>query len=75
MTAGGSAITGWTVRWTLGGGQSIGQVWNGRLTTSGTAVTVANETYNGALAASAATTFGLLATGTPTTPTLPCTST
>ncbi|MEU6076188.1 cellulose binding domain-containing protein [Micromonospora sp. NPDC047074] len=74
VTAGSSAIDGWTVRWTLASGQTISQAWSGRLTTNGTAVTVANESYNGALAASASTTFGFLANGTPTTPTLTCTS-
>ncbi|MBM2620308.1 cellulose binding domain-containing protein [Actinoplanes sp. LDG1-06] len=75
VTAGSAAISGWSARWTLAGGQTISQVWNGKLTTSGTAVTVANESYNGALAAAASTTFGFLATGTATTPTVTCTST
>ncbi|MBL7258063.1 cellulose binding domain-containing protein [Actinoplanes sp. LDG1-01] len=74
VTAGSAPISGWSARWTLGSGQAISQVWNGKLTTSGTAVTVANESYNGALAASASTTFGFLASGTATTPTLTCTS-
>lgn len=42
------------------------------LTTGGTAVAVADETCNGALAASASTTSGLPATATSTTPTLTC---
>ncbi|MEU4155865.1 cellulose binding domain-containing protein [Actinoplanes sp. NPDC026670] len=74
VTAGSAAIAAWTVTWTLGSGQTISQTWNGKLTTSGAGVTVANESYNGALAASASTTFGFLATGTPTTPTLTCTA-
>ncbi|GAA1827612.1 hypothetical protein GCM10009682_53600 [Luedemannella flava] len=74
MKAGSSAINGWTVKWTLGSGQTISRVWNGRLTTSGTAATVTNETYIGALAASASTMFDFLASGTATTPTLTCTS-
>ncbi|MEV4136013.1 cellulose binding domain-containing protein [Dactylosporangium sp. NPDC049742] len=72
VTAGGTPITGWSVRWTLGSGQSIGQIWSGRLATSGAAVTVTNESYNGALAAGASTTFGFIATGTATTPALTC---
>src|SRR5262249_26307016 len=40
VTAGGSAINGWTVRWTLASGQSISQLWNGALSVSGSAVTV-----------------------------------
>lgn len=51
ITAGGSAINGWTVRWTLGSGQTISQLWNGTFSTSGSNVTVHNATYNGSLAA------------------------
>ncbi|WP_238008502.1 cellulose binding domain-containing protein [Dactylosporangium sp. AC04546] len=72
VQAGSSAIGGWTVRWMLAGGQTVSQVWNGRLVTSGTAATVTNESYNGALAAAASTTFGFLATGTASTPALTC---
>jgi len=74
VTAGSSAITGWTVKWTLAGGQSISQLWNGTLATSGSNVTVTNAAYNGSLAAGASTTFGFTANGTPSTPTLTCTS-
>ncbi len=74
VTAGSSAISGWSVRWTLGGGQSISQVWNGTLSTSGSAVTVRNAAYNGAVPASGSTTFGFIGTGTPSTPTLTCSS-
>jgi hypothetical protein len=49
-------------------------LWNGALTTSGSAVTVKNLSYNGALAASASTNFGFQAAGTPSTPTVTCTS-
>jgi lysophospholipase L1-like esterase len=74
VTAGSSALNGWTVRWTLASGQTITQVWNGTLTTSGSSVTVKNADYNGALAPSASTTFGFLANGSPSTPTVTCTS-
>ncbi|WP_405087820.1 cellulose binding domain-containing protein [Microbispora sp. NBC_01389] len=74
VTAGGSAVNGWTVRWTLGSGQTISQLWNGTLTTSGSAVTVKNASFNGSLPAGGSATFGFLATGTPSTPTLTCTS-
>ncbi len=74
VTAGNSAITGWTVRWTLASGQTISQLWSGTLTTSGSAVTVTNLGYNGALAAHASTTFGFQASGAVSTPTLTCTS-
>jgi dienelactone hydrolase len=74
VTAGSAAVSGWTVRWTLGSGQSVTQVWNGTLTTSGSTATVTNAAYNGSLSPSASTTFGFLANGTPTTPSLTCTS-
>ena len=75
VTAGSSAITGWTVQWTLSSGQTITQVWSGTLSTSGSAVAIRNVSYNGSLAANASTTFGFLAGGTPSAPTLACTST
>jgi len=74
VTAGSSAVNGWTVKWTLGSGQSISQVWNGTVSTSGSSVTVQNVSYNGSLQPSASTTFGFLANGSPSTPSLTCTS-
>ncbi|WSR61054.1 endo-1,4-beta-xylanase [Streptomyces sp. NBC_01198] len=74
VTAGSAAISGWTVRWTLSSGQSITQVWNGTLSTSGSTATVTNVSYNGSLQPSASTTFGFLANGTPSAPSLSCTS-
>ncbi|MEW2476932.1 cellulase family glycosylhydrolase [Micromonospora gifhornensis] len=61
--SGTAAIGGWTVNWTAPAGTTISSLWNGRLTTSGTSVTVRNEPYNGQLAASASTTFGLTGNG------------
>jgi lysophospholipase L1-like esterase len=55
-----SAINGWTVRFTLPGGHSIGQIWGG--TASGS-VTVTNASYNGTIAPGASATFGFLASG------------
>jgi len=74
VTAGGAAINGWTVRWTLASGQAVTQVWNGALTTSGSTVTVRNASYNGSVPATGSTTFGFLANGTPSTPALTCAS-
>ncbi|MEV4300694.1 poly(ethylene terephthalate) hydrolase family protein [Microbispora rosea] len=74
VTAGASAVDGWTVRWTLGSGQSITQLWNGTLSTSGSGVKVKNASYNGSIPASGSATFGFLATGTPSAPPLTCTS-
>ncbi|WP_225848592.1 cellulose binding domain-containing protein [Streptomyces sp. HPF1205] len=72
VTAGSKPISGWTVKWNLSSGQAITQLWNGNLSTSGSAVTVKNADYNGALQASASTTFGFTASGTPTSPSLTC---
>ncbi|WP_433088830.1 glycoside hydrolase family 6 protein [Dactylosporangium sp. CA-052675] len=73
VTAGSAPISGWTVTWTLASGQSITQLWNGTLTTSGSSVTVRNQAYNGSLAAGSSTQFGFTATGNVSTPTLSCT--
>jgi cellulase/cellobiase CelA1 len=74
VTAGSSAVNGWTVTWTLAGGQSISQVWGGTVSTSGSGITVKNVDYNGSLQPSASTTFGFIANGSPSTPSLTCTS-
>ncbi|GAB3805844.1 glycoside hydrolase family 43 protein [Micromonospora zhanjiangensis] len=74
VTAGSAAINGWTVRWTLGSGQSISQSWNATVTSSGSTVTARNVSYNGSLPAAGSATFGFLANGSPSTPALTCTS-
>ncbi|WP_308290940.1 cellulose binding domain-containing protein [Micromonospora sp. RL09-050-HVF-A] len=60
VTAGSSAINGWTVTWTFGNGQQVTQAWSATLTTSGSTVTARNVGYNGALGAGGSTTFGFL---------------
>jgi hypothetical protein len=61
VTAGSSALTGWTTTMTLQSGQSVSQVWNGVIASaSGTQVVVRNETYNGNLSPNASTTFGFI---------------
>lgn len=74
MTAGGAPVNGGTVRWTPGSGQTISQVWNGTLSTSGSTVTVTNASDNGALSPSGSTTFGFLPDGTPSALSATCTS-
>jgi len=69
-----SALNGWTVRWTWSGGQTIGSLWNGQLSQSGNAVTVRNAPYNGNLAPGQRTSFGFVATGAATAPSVTCTS-
>ncbi|MET8527930.1 cellulase family glycosylhydrolase [Micromonospora sp. NPDC005172] len=76
VTAGASAITGWTTRWTLANGQSVTQSWNATVTSSGSTVTARNVDYNGRLAAGASASFGFLGawTGTNPTPQVSCTA-
>ncbi|GAA4670228.1 cellulose binding domain-containing protein [Phytohabitans rumicis] len=74
VRAGTSAINGWTARWTLASGQTISQLWNGTLSVSGASVTVRNVSWNGSLGANGSTTFGFVASGSASTPTLTCTS-
>ncbi|GAB3079222.1 glycosyl hydrolase family 95 catalytic domain-containing protein [Micromonospora schwarzwaldensis] len=62
VTAGATAIRGWTVSWTFPDGQVITQIWGGSHTQSGANVAVRNVDYNGALAAGASTTFGFIGT-------------
>jgi hypothetical protein len=54
----GSAVTSWTAGWTFPGNQQITQIWNGTATQSGAAVTVANVSYNGAVATNSSVQFG-----------------
>jgi lysophospholipase L1-like esterase len=74
VTAGDSAIRGWTVTLRYANGQMVTQAWNATLTGSGSALTARNVSYNGALGAGASTEFGFLGTwaGTNQAPTLTC---
>ncbi|MBT8225586.1 MAG: chitin-binding protein [Dactylosporangium sp.] len=73
--SGAAAISGWAVDWTLASGQDVTQVWSGTLTRSGTGVSVANATWNGALGAGGAATFGFIGAGSTATPAMTCTAT
>ncbi|WP_203898916.1 GH12 family glycosyl hydrolase domain-containing protein [Virgisporangium aliadipatigenens] len=55
-------ISGWNTVWT--GGGTVNNLWNGRQTAT-SPVTVRNESYNGALAPGATTSYGFVANGTP----------
>ncbi|WP_433222256.1 cellulase family glycosylhydrolase [Dactylosporangium sp. CS-047395] len=76
VKAGNAGITKWTVKWTFANGQTVTQLWNGTLSTSGSAVTVTNAAYNGTIPANGSTDFGFTGTwsGTNATPTLTCTA-
>ncbi|HLU74890.1 MAG TPA: endo-1,4-beta-xylanase [Nonomuraea sp.] len=55
---GSSALSGWTVTFTLPAGHTIVGSWNADFTTSGQTVTAKNMSYNGNLGPNASTTFG-----------------
>jgi len=77
VTAGSSAITGWTVTWTWRDGQRFTNTWNASVTSSGDAVTARNMPYNGSLAAGAGTSWGFTASrgAANTAPTVTCSAT
>lgn len=56
---------------TLAPGSAITNLWNGALAGSSGAVTVANESYNGAVPAGGTLTFGFQATSANNPPTAP----
>ena len=66
---------GYAVKWTFVNGQTITQLWNGTLSASGSAITVTNASYNGAVPANGTTSFGFTGTwnGTNAVPALTCT--
>ena len=71
--AGTTALTGWRVTLNLPSGASVSSVWNGVASgTSGT-ITVANQSYNGRLAAGQAASFGFQGTGSGSGTTTTCT--
>ncbi|MFG2041400.1 cellulase family glycosylhydrolase [Dactylosporangium sp. NPDC048998] len=77
VKAGNAPISKWTVKWTFANGQTITQLWSGTVTTSGSAVTVTNMSYNGSIPANGTTDFGFTGTWNSTTnavPTLTCTA-
>ncbi len=55
---GSSALTGWTVTFTLPSGHTLTGSWNAAVTVSGQNVTARNANYNGNLGAGASTSFG-----------------
>ncbi|WP_433727942.1 cellulose-binding domain-containing protein [Actinoplanes sp. CA-051413] len=64
----GDPINGWTLRWSFGAGQTVGQAWNATVTQSGATVTAAGVSYNAALATGASASFGFNGTWTGSNP-------
>ena len=59
---GGSALTSWTVEFTLPSGQSIASLWDGSYTANGQNITVRN-TWNGNVSVGGSTSFGFTVRG------------
>ncbi|GAA4601765.1 chitin-binding protein [Actinoplanes octamycinicus] len=72
VKAGSAAIKGWAVTLGYGAAPTVQQSWNATVLTSGNQIQASNATYNGALGAGGSATFGFIATGTPSTPTVTC---
>ncbi|MGW0411797.1 glycoside hydrolase family 6 protein [Streptomyces collinus] len=58
ITNNASAKTSWAVKWAYAGNQKVTSGWNARISQSGTAVTAANESYNGTVATGGSVSFG-----------------
>ena len=54
----GDAVSGWTLTWSFGAGQTVTQAWNATVTQSGAAVTATNVSYNAAIATNGSVNFG-----------------
>ncbi|MFC9282048.1 glycoside hydrolase family 6 protein [Streptomyces collinus] len=53
-----AAKSSWSVKWSYAGNQKVTSGWNAKISQSGTAVTAANENYNGTLATGGSVSFG-----------------
>ncbi|GGX96156.1 glycoside hydrolase family 6 protein [Streptomyces fructofermentans] len=58
VTNNSAAKSSWSVKWSYAGNQKVTSGWNARISQSGTAVTAANESYNGTLATGGSVSFG-----------------
>ncbi|MFI7411893.1 glycoside hydrolase family 6 protein [Streptomyces sp. NPDC049627] len=61
VTNQGAAKSNWSVKWSYAGNQKVTNGWNAKISQSGTAVTAANETYNGTLSTGGSVSFGFQA--------------
>jgi cellulose 1,4-beta-cellobiosidase len=58
VTNNSAAKSSWAVKWSYAGNQQVTSGWNAKISQSGTAVTAANETYNGSLGTGSSVSFG-----------------
>jgi endo-1,4-beta-xylanase len=63
VTAGGSALNGWSVSLTLPSGSAVTNAWNAQSSATTGTVRFANVSYNGRIAAGGSTEFGFQGTG------------
>ncbi|MFI7390592.1 cellulose 1,4-beta-cellobiosidase [Streptomyces tendae] len=62
VTNNGAATSSWSLGWTYAGSQKVTNSWNAKVTQSGSAVTAANESYNGTLSTGGSASFGFQGT-------------
>ncbi|MDX2592317.1 MULTISPECIES: glycoside hydrolase family 6 protein [Streptomyces] len=58
ITNNAAARSSWSVKWAYAGNQKVTSGWNAKISQSGTAVTAANESYNGTLTTGGSVSFG-----------------
>jgi hypothetical protein len=58
----GDPVSGWQLAWSFGAGQTVGQLWNGKVRQSGAQVTVDDAGYNGSLGTGTSAGFGFVGT-------------
>ncbi|MDQ1066385.1 glycoside hydrolase family 6 protein [Streptomyces canus] len=57
-----TAKSSWSLKWSYTGNQKVTSGWNAKISQSGTAVTAANESYNGTLGTGGSASFGFQGT-------------
>lgn len=73
VTAGSGALKSWSTNFTLPSGVSVSQVWGGTLSGSGSAVTISNAAWNGAVGANGTASYGFIGSGAAPTGSVPVT--
>lgn len=62
ITNNSAAKSSWSLKWSYAGNQKVTSGWNAKISQSGTAVTAANESYNGSLPTGGSASFGFQGT-------------
>jgi hypothetical protein len=58
ITNSGDPLTGWTLTWSYGAGQTVSRAWNATVTQSGSVTTARNTRHNGSVPTNGTTSFG-----------------